>query len=104
MPENRSLAKAYISGMAWHGRGRALFHPVPIEAMKPPCVGYFDDRGEWHLITRLVGQPEDPNWNKSDYTFLQQKLQRQQRVAQQWGPMHSSDVSSVALGLDAATP
>lgn len=104
MPESQSLAKAYTLGMARHGYGRALFHPVPIEAMKAPCVGYFDDRGKWHLITSLVGQPEDPQWKKSDYTYLQQKPKRQPVATHRWGPKHSSDVYDVALGFSAATP
>ena len=104
MPKNQSLAKAYTSGMAWHECGRALFHPVPVEAMKAPCVGYFDESGEWHLITSLVGQPEDPKWKKSDYTFLQYKPKRQPKATQRWGPKCSSDVYDVALGFSAATP
>jgi len=104
MPENGSLAKAYISGMTWHGCGRALFQPVPIEAMRPPCMGYFDEHGKWHLITSLMGQPEDPQWKKNDYTFLQQKPKRQPVATHRWGPKLSSGVYDVALGFSAATP
>ena len=104
MPETQGLANAYNLGMAWHGCGRALFQPVPIEAMKAPCVGYFDGRGKWHLITSLVGQPEDPQWKKSEYTYLPQKPTPQPVATHRWGPKRSLDVYDVARGFSAATP
>ncbi|KAL9100562.1 MAG: hypothetical protein Q9163_004074 [Psora crenata] len=104
MPEKSSLAKAYTKGMAWHDCGRPLFHPVPIEAMRAPCVGYFDHHGKWHLITNLTGQPEDPKWKRSEYTYLKEKPNRQPVATHRWGPKRSSNVYAAALGFSAATP
>ena len=105
MPERTpSLAKAYTKGMAWHERGHALFHPVPVEAMKAPCVGYFDDRGKWHLITNLTQRHEDPKWNNSEYTQLKKKPQGQPVATETWGIQRTADVYDSSLGFKAATP
>ena len=104
MPEKSGLAKAYTKGMAWHECGHALFHPVPIEAMKAPCVGYFDHCGKWHLITNLTGQPEDLQWKKSEYTYLREKPERNPVATHRWNPKRSAHVYDVSLGFGIATP
>ncbi|KAL9118527.1 MAG: hypothetical protein Q9187_004926 [Circinaria calcarea] len=62
--------------------------------MRAPCVGYFDHDGKWYLITSLVGQPEDPKWKKSEYTYLQQEPKRQP-VAILKGPFGGKNPSTI---------
>ena len=102
--KSTSLAKAYTKGMARHERGHALFHPVPVEAMKAPCVGYFDDRGKWHLITSLARQYEDPQWSNNEYKPLRKKPQGQPVATESWGILKTSDVYDSAIGFNAGTP
>lgn len=105
MPDKRpSLATAYTRGMEWHGRGYALFHPVPTEAMKLPCAGYFDNQGKWHLIARLRKQPEDSQANRSEHTYLGTQPQGQPVAVESWGVQKTSDVYDTAVNFKVGTP
>ena len=105
MPQSLDLASEYSKGLAWHGCGHALYHPVAVESMEAPCVGYFDAKGKWHLIANLAGQPGDSQGKKrSEYTYLKDQPQRQPVATHMWAPKQSSDVRELSVGLSAATP
>ena len=72
--------------------------------MKAPCVGYFDSRGKWHLITNLTEHPEDPRRGKSAYTELSETPKRQPIGKLEWLPKKSSEVFDVSYGISAGTP
>lgn len=54
------------------------FIPYLVEALEPPCVGFFDHNGRWHLITRLVDQEGSESYEyRPKYTSLPDTPERQ---------------------------
>ncbi|KAJ5671699.1 hypothetical protein N7507_000826 [Penicillium longicatenatum] len=57
-----SIAEEYAQLMKHNGKGsHFLFTPQPFSELHPGAVGFFDESGQWHLITDLSipGHPEE---------------------------------------------
>ena len=110
---HEGLAGKYAKGMDHFDCGTAMFQPIAGGNMTPPCVGYYDSKGDWNPVADVAWRGTDGKLHnaktgdqeaQSDgFEPLERLPVKMEQLHLEWRPRTSKDVRQWNVDVEGQT-